>query len=81
MSLPAVGRAADTPATAVSVWPVRPVPFAAHIETIGQVEPFQGVTFSPEIAGRITELDFDSGRPSGKASCSWSSMTRRNRAN
>ncbi len=61
MSLPAVGRAADTPATAVSVWPVRPVPFAAHIETIGQVEPFQGVTLSPEIAGRITELDFDSG--------------------
>lgn len=61
MSLPATGRAADTPATAVSVWPVRPVPFAAHIETIGQVEPFQGVTLSPEIAGRITELDFDSG--------------------
>jgi multidrug efflux system membrane fusion protein len=61
LSPPGVAIAADAPATSVSIWPVKPVPFATHIETIGQIEAFQGVTLSPELPGRITELDFDSG--------------------
>ena len=71
------GKATVPPPTTVTSAIVKQADWQPTVAAVGSVSPVQGATISAELAGRVSEIDFESGAKVKKVSLCSSSMSPR----